>query len=373
MALTLGSTGMDAATETQLRNAFEQANAATGQRWTWQGGDRADYVVVDMDSLYGPMSWLQLHAAGRRVIGLTSNSRSQTDYRLPHPLDSEALAVLLSEIAGNHQDSAGPEPTQGAQPAMPSGASPAPAPADILPPPPALAVDEEQQPMPVPGDTPVAQPEPPLPVEAPASIDTHVVAAEVAPAAPRQRRLADWLRPGALNHRVRLEADGQVLLVDPGARRYHAGPALKPLGAFFEPVLEAADLPPADDAQWQADAARLGEGQPLARLQWLGGLASGGGQLLPGNDPDGQYRLVKWPQTEREYPKHFRIATAMMKGPATIAEIAQTAAVERAEVADFVNANLATGYAEFVPPPPPEPEEPAAKPPGGLFGRLRGR
>jgi len=43
-----------------------------------------------------------------------------------------------------------------------------------------------------------------------------------------------------------------------------------------------------------------------------------------------------------------------------------------ADVADFVNANLATGFAEpWVEPPPPA-EEPA-KPRGGLLGRLRNR
>ena len=95
--------------------------------------------------------------------------------------------------------------------------------------------------------------------------------------------------------------------------------------------------------------------------------------LLPGQDPDGKYRLVKWPQTEREYPKHFRIATAMMKGPATVAEVAEASGVTQEEVADFDNANLATGYAEFVPPAPAEPDTPPQKPAGGLFGRIRGR
>ena len=62
-----------------------------------------------------------------------------------------------------------------------------------------------------------------------------------------------------------------------------------------------------------------------------------------------------------------------MKGPASVAEVADASGVSREEVADFVNANLATGYAEFVPPAPPEPDSPAQKPAGGLFGRMRGR
>ena len=97
---------------------------------------------------------------------------------------------------------------------------------------------------------------------------------------------------------------------------------------------------------------------------------AGKGQLLPGYDPLGKFRLGKWPQTEREFPKHFRIATAMMKGPTTIDELAAASGVDRAEVVDFVNANLATGFAEAWREPEPEPEAPK---PGGLLGRLRGK
>ena len=60
----------------------------------------------------------------------------------------------------------------------------------------------------------------------------------------------------------------------------------------------------------------------------------------------------------------------MMKGPATVAEIAQAANVPETDVADFVNASLATGFAEPYREPEPEPEAPKS---GGLFGRLRGR
>ncbi len=60
----------------------------------------------------------------------------------------------------------------------------------------------------------------------------------------------------------------------------------------------------------------------------------------------------------------------MMKGPATVAEIAEASGVPEADVTDFVNANLATGFADIERPPEPEPESTRAS---GLFGRLRGR
>ena len=59
--------------------------------------------------------------------------------------------------------------------------------------------------------------------------------------------------------------------------------------------------------------------------------------------------------------------------PATVAEVAEASGVAREEVADFINANIATGYAELVPQGGPEPEPSAQKATGGLFGRIRGR
>ncbi|MEN9311155.1 MAG: hypothetical protein RLY77_1280, partial [Pseudomonadota bacterium] len=64
MALTLGTTGMDRKTEAEVQSAFKIANAETGHHWTLVDGDNADYVLIDMDSLYGPMSWLRLHSMG---------------------------------------------------------------------------------------------------------------------------------------------------------------------------------------------------------------------------------------------------------------------------------------------------------------------
>ena len=66
---------------------------------------------------------------------------------------------------------------------------------------------------------------------------------------------------------------------------------------------------------------------------------------MPGTSPNAKFKLIKWPQSEREFPKHFRIATVMMKGPASLTEIAEQSGASLAEVTDFVNANLATGYA----------------------------
>src|SRR5688572_10756716 len=150
MALTLGTTGMDSATEAELRAAFQQANATQGGRWQLVGEGEADYVVVDMDSMYGPMSWLRLHAAGKQVIGLTSAPRTQTDFRLERPIQAAGVAALLREVGGVAPVAAASSPAA----AVPSGMSPSPVPNDQLP---------EEMPQPVREDLRAPGPAPILP------------------------------------------------------------------------------------------------------------------------------------------------------------------------------------------------------------------
>ncbi len=351
MALTLGITGMDGKTEAELRAAFDIANAEG--RWAL-GGDDADVIVVDMDSLYGPMSWLRLHAAGKRVIGLTAMERTQTDFRLARPIDPAALAGLLDQLSD-----ASPAPELRIAPASPDPAPALPSSADA------------------PASTPEAVEAVEASVESPReepealAIDHQV--ADASSALDEDRPLAAWIGPNGLPRRARLQrGDGPVLLLDVPAGVWHGQAALKPLAAYFDGMLSIDSFQTPSDAEWNAEAASLGAAQPLARLRWLGGLQSGKGEIVDGHDPAGHFRLLKWPQTEREYPKHFRIATAMMKAPATVDEIAEASGVGRPEVADFVNANLATGYAEPATAASAEASVAPART-GGLLDRIRGR
>lgn len=368
MTLTLGITGMDARTEAELRSAFDIANDATGRRWSLAGDD-GDIVVVDMDSLYGPMSWLRLHAAGKRVIGLTAMERTQTDFRLSRPIEAAALATLLEGLAGDLPASAPTiaTPATDAAPVAPMvAAEPAPPHASVEPPVEApvdsTIAEAGTNAM---GTAAITDDD-----EAP-GIDTELADAALAPDV--ARTLADWLGARGLPRRVRLQrGDGPPLLLDVQAGLWHGQAALKPLAAYFEDVLPIDAFETPSDVDWEAEATALGAAQPLARLRWFGGLQAGKGAIGDGHDPAGRFRLLKWPQTEREYPKHFRIATAMMKAPATVDEIAEASGVARPEVADFVNANLATGYAE---PATAASQEPAVAPArtGGLLDRIRGR
>ena len=387
MSLTLGLTGMDPATEAALKAAFLEANARLGDQWSLVADGEATHVVVDMDSMYGPMSWLRLHAAGRHVIGLTSAPRTQTDYRLGRPFDVEQLLQLLTEVArgsGIELAAAG----QVAPGAVRPGAAPAAREEEAVD---GSSTSAMPAPEPLPGhgtnatDTTMAGDEPPTaPTVVPGGRhETEADALSAAPsvaslqptAAPIDagRDLAAWLQPGALTARVRFRsADGTALLIDPDAGTWHGPAALKSVAGCFEAELEQDDFQPLDDVTWQRETAAAGAPQPLARLRWLGGLLAGKGALLPAHDASDRFQLNRWPQTEREYPRHFRIATQMMKGPATLAEIAQASGVPEADVADFINANLATGFAEAVVEAPPVVEEPV-KVRSGLLGRLRNR
>ena len=379
MALTLGLTGMDQPTEHSLRAAFLEARSRVGH-WSLVAEAEADYVIVDMDSMYGPMSWLRLHAAGKKVVGLTTAPRTQADFHLPRPYDVRLLTVVLTQMMsmeGVEPEDEAPEPAAPARtlaPTPPPAPTPAPAPVAAAPapapapmPPPAATAPVTVAPLNVPAEAEAAAPTPP-PAPAPAAEPAPVAEAP----ASRGAALTQWLRPGALSGRARIQVGKcPALFIDFNERVYHGPSTLKALTEAYGLPVGLRDFEQLDDAQWRAGIAGLGDAHPLVRLQWYGGLLAGEGQLVPGFDPDGRYILTKWPQTEREFPRHFRIATAMMKGPATVAEIAAASGVENSDVADFINANIATGYAQ------PAGSEGAAAAEaarqGGMLDRLRGR
>lgn len=388
MSLTLGLTGMDQPTELALKSAFDDASVRM-RGWSMVAEGDADFVIVDMDSMYGPMSWLRLHAAGKRVIGLTSAPRTQADFRLSRPFDGHQLALVLGEIVGG----AAAEPASEAafepvpEPMSPPAtaiATPAPAPAVMAPAATPEAIPSAHAPRPAPAPiTPPPEPAvaPPQPVSvapapAPVAVATAVAASvqnDIEPPAPsvRNTAFAHWLRPGALTGRARYQSGkGPELFIDFAQRQYFGPATLKPLAEYFVANVGLRDFEQLDERAWQTAIARLGAPLPLNRLQWFGGLLAGEGRLLPGYNPEGRFALGKWPETEREFPRHFRIATAMMKGPQTVTEIAAASSVPAADVVDFINANLATGFAEQLGDAAPAGSDARS---GGLFDRLRGR
>jgi hypothetical protein len=129
---------------------------------------------------------------------------------------------------------------------------------------------------------------------------------------------------------VRLHTDGAPdLVLDPHNKMYYAEGAVRALAPHCARVLTREDwheVDPAELANLQAG----GKGQPYARLLWLAHALGSNGQLAPGLPGNGRYKLSRWPQIEREFPKHFRIATVMMKQPATLGEVAEQSGAIRA-------------------------------------------
>lgn len=322
--------GLSRDEQATVEAAFKQANAA--HRWTLANENEAEAVVVDMDSMYGQMSLMKAMSGGKVVVALTAGGRVDTDFQLARPVTAEGIATLLAQLESQAPPVAEPEP----EPA-PAREEPASAP----------------EPAPVAETAPEPEPEP---------------EPEPAPAPPADPRLADYLKPGLLQGPVRLQMDdAPAIVLDPGQGVYLGGATLKPLLPYATAIVRESDLEPVDPSQLPALAAELGGSHPFSRLAWILALGGHNGSLAPGYNPNDRYKLLKWPQTEREFPRHFRIATVMMKGPALLTEIAELSGASLAEVTDYVNASLAVGVAEpdIIAPSEPEPAK------GGLLGRFR--
>lgn len=307
----------------QVQQLFEQANAGLDQGWSLAPESEAKVLVIDMDSMYGHMTWLKAASGGKTTVGMTAGDRCETDFLLKRPVDQASLRDLLVRVAAGLDQPASPAP----EPTRESARAPAPALAH-------------------------AEPTPPIQEDAPASerpsadyiaaITTGKTVALPANAQPHQPAISDLLAQAAGPSRVQL-AGAPDLLIDPASQTYAGSATLKPLLPYVEAVIDASGSVPAEMTEFDRAKLTTGGAQPFMRLLWLCGLTVGKGQLLPGFTEARKFVLTKWPQIEREFPKHFRLATVMMKGPAFVKDIAEASGVSAAEVTDFINAGLVTG------------------------------
>lgn len=348
-------TGMDRAEEAKIKALFADANARLGGDWTLVAEAQAKVLVVDMESMYGHMTWLKAHKS-KRVIAISSHPDSEAEVTLVRPVTVDALAEALARVAGGHvTDRAaitGSHAAVGAPTAPPAAPPVHTAPAHAA--------------APAPSKPPPQVPPPPPPTPPAAAAPARH------PPTGRDPVLWDYLQPGGLPSPSQLDIPGAPpLVIDPRSDSYIGGPTLKPYIPYCELGSVRADrwktLSGADVNHHITGANVM---QPLGRLRWLYALMQGQGELAPGYDPEQQFRLTKYPKNEREFPKHLRIATTMMQGPGRPAEIAMKSDTPLADVNDFINASLVSGFAEVVAPPSAAPP-PAAKS-GGLLGRLRG-
>lgn len=300
----------------QVQQLFEQANAGLGQGWSLASEPEAQVLVIDMDSMYGHMTWLKAASGGKTTVGMTAGDRCETDFLLKRPVTQASLRDMLAQVSKGrgqvHPPTPEPVPTPQAE-AVALDAAPEDAPASVRP-----SADYI------------------------AAITTGKMAALPANAQPHQPAISDLLAQAKVPARIRV-AGAPDLLIDPASQTYAGSSTLKPLLPYVDAVIEASDAIPAEMAEFDRAKLTSGGAQPLMRLLWLCGLTVGKGQLLPGFSETRKFVLTKWPQIEREFPKHFRLATVMMKGPALAKDIAEASGVSAAEVIDFINAGLVTG------------------------------
>ncbi len=303
----------------------------------WQLGEAAsaDLLLVDIDSIYGHMDWLKAQASGRTVAALTSGDAHSADYQLRKPITIDPLSALLSQIGS-------------ALPAQHAAAARTATPV-------AAPKARETAPVPPPASAPVAAAIPAAP--------------EPAPAPPAPHTLLDLIDGAAQSGLVRLQAAGESpLFLDHNEHlAYAEDSSLKALSNWCKPSLDGVKSEPLTASAFAAATSAFAA-VPYARLSWLAHLTLGNGQLEADLDPNGRYKLSRWPQSEREFPRHFRIATAMMKAPSTVEEIAAACGASTADVANFINAYRSSGHIEIE----SSASQTAAEPRrGGLFGRSR--
>lgn len=352
-----GLSGFSRADEASFSELFKSAARRAAADVSLAPEAEAEALIIDADSIYGQMGLMQAQSSGKLLIAITAGSRVDADHRLSSPVQESDLADLLSKILGASSRST-------------------PAPARSAPPPPAATQTARSETRPATGEAapraastsaPGAAP----PAQAAAAPATPAAAPpEVAKVeASRDRSLFEYLQPGMLSQPVIIErASAPLLVIDPGSRTYLGGASLKPYVAYLSPPLASHSVKPLPAARLPELEAELGGRQPIQRLLWLAALYAGEGQLI-GFDAGTRFKLGKWPQIEREFPKHFRIATVMMKAAATVDEIAAASGASREEVCDLLNAYLATGFAE-----PEQGQASAAAETArtGLLNRLRG-
>lgn len=165
-------------------------------------------------------------------------------------------------------------------------------------------------------------------------------------------------------------SDGVELVVDPENDAYYfESTSLKPLKPL---LLQAPDqwIPVYTEALKSVRAASAA--QPLERLRWFAGLIATPGILSRRLRSGARFKLAHWPETEREFPRHFRIATAMLKAAAPAAAIAAASDATLDEVIDYINACDAAGRLENAAPAAGTAATPhhAARSKGSLLARL---
>lgn len=335
MAYKIALVGASPDEETEFRNFLGPAAQRLRQSWEVSNERDADLVVVDVDSVFGHMAWLKANGAGKRTAAFTGrDSARESDLLLGRPLSLEAVVKLLLMFN------------------LPSG---------VTPPPQAAAPEREayaseyragdarpQRVAPAPVEAPAVEaPRPPPPRPAPAPPPPVAAPAPPPPAPARELGVADFLTGITLPGPARLVTAGaQDLVLDPASQTwYSSSTGLRALAPHCARSLQLSDWQLLNAADFAAAKGTL-TAQPFSRLLWFYVLNRSQGELLPELDRQARFKLARYPQSEREFAKHFRIGTFMLKDYASLEDIAEASGAALPDVVDYVNAYTAVGFVE---------------------------
>src|SRR5688572_6322882 len=130
---TLCFTGFSRDDQAKAEQLFAVANAETGGRFELAPENEARVLVIDMDSMYGHMTWLKAADSGKKTVGVTAGERCETDFMVKSPMTADALRGLLVLLAANAPPasarSTGQQEAMPARTAAPEATPEAPAPA----------------------------------------------------------------------------------------------------------------------------------------------------------------------------------------------------------------------------------------------------
>lgn len=300
-----------------LKNLLSNAQPELRSGWRFYTGDDTDLLVVDVDTVYGHMDWLRAHSLGKPVAVLTEHTKFEdSDLILHKPVSMENLAEVLAHASEQVPDRAESAHVQDEEPT----------PQPLPPVKTKAAVKIAPSPAPVPEPAPPPAPVPPEP--------------------PSEQSLEQWLSGNSLSGQVRLQYAGAPdLIIDNVEKTFYTDGSLRALEAHCKRKIKPDEWHRLIAGDFVA-ARSASKPQPIARLLWLCHILGSHGHPSPGMDVNAKYKLARWPQIEREFPKHFRIATVMMKQPATLSEVAEQSGATLPDVIDFANAYNAIGYME---------------------------
>lgn len=312
-ALTLCVVGAEPRTSARIHALLTDQRTQLDSIWHPAHYAEADILLIDADSVHGHMDWLRARSLGRRIVTLGTKADVEDPARHLHlPVDATELVTLLNRI-GHELEANHPAPLRSTDASIANARQ-------------RIALARAQA-----KSTAIA------------SAATEAATTPERPAA--ARTLLDLLVSGSpVAQRLRLQADGlPELILDPREQTWYSTSSLKGLSGWATRAITDDDVKPIHDGDFAIATSTL-EAEPWSRLQWLTHLLRGDGRLAAALNPNGLYRLSRWPQAEREFPKHFRIATVMLKSAASITQIAEQADATPGEVANFINAYHALGY-----------------------------